>query len=143
MCAFSKKPGDARNEGFRPCKRCRPDLQVKVYDPHDCIVKEVKGILDKRYYEKILLKDLAIQVGVSAFYLNRLFKEKTGLTPRMYLENVRMKKAMDLLLTTDLNSTDICFKIGYESLSSFYKAFKSTAGCTPKQFRLKRKGLKR
>ncbi|MGM8212094.1 helix-turn-helix domain-containing protein [Virgibacillus sp. W0430] len=52
-------------------------------------------------------------------------------TPRMYLEKVRVNKAEKLLITTKLNST----QIGYQSISSFYNAFKRNTSFSPSQFR--------
>lgn len=132
---FFKYAQEALREGFRPCKRCRPDIYVRHYDPSQEIVEDVQTILENRYDEKIQLKNLAQDVGLSPFYLNRLFKEKTGFTPRQYLEKVRIQKAVLLLKTTDLSSTEIGFQVGYENLSSFYKAFKNVTGCSPGEYR--------
>ncbi|WP_017185790.1 helix-turn-helix domain-containing protein [Alkalibacillus haloalkaliphilus] len=52
----------------------------------------------------------------------------------MHLEKIRVKKAKELLLTTNLNSAEICFQVGYQSMSSFYHAFKRGAGLSPGQF---------
>ncbi|WP_407681716.1 helix-turn-helix domain-containing protein [Pseudalkalibacillus salsuginis] len=45
-----------------------------------------------------------------------------------------MRKAIDLLESTRISSTDISFRTGYETLSSFYKAFKKETGISPKDF---------
>ncbi len=60
----------------------------------------------------MLLDELASMVGVSRFHLNRHFKGRTGDTPRMYLEKVRVQKAKELLLTTTLNNTEIGYQVG-------------------------------
>lgn len=122
--SFFSNAAEAQKAGYRPCKRCRPDLKSKTYDPFQSIIEDTKQIIDNHYSQKMLLDELASMVGVSRFHLNRLFKDRTGDTPRMYLEKVRIKKAKELLLTTTLNCMEIGHQVGYQSNSSFYNAFK-------------------
>lgn len=92
--------------------------------------------IDKNnYVQNMSLNEIASRVGVSRFHLNRSFKERTGYTPRIYLERIRVKKAKELLLTTVFNSTEIGYQTGYQSVSSFYNAFKRNTGFSPSQFR--------
>nr|WP_318281174.1 helix-turn-helix transcriptional regulator [Paenibacillus bovis] len=95
-----------------------------------------KLFLDKHYQERITLNNLAVRIGVSPHHLSRIFKEKLNITPHKYLENIRIHKAKSLLLSTEHNITEICFEVGYHNLSSFYKHFKKTCGCSPHQFRI-------
>lgn len=132
---FFKTAKDALQQGFRPCKRCKPELHVDMYDPQLEVVEQAKNYLEDHYREKILLRTLAGEIGVSPYHLNRIFKEKTGFTPHMYLEHMRIEKARNLLLSTAYSSTEICFQVGYQSFSSFYRQFKKISGCSPKQYR--------
>ncbi|MFD2046589.1 bifunctional transcriptional activator/DNA repair enzyme AdaA [Ornithinibacillus salinisoli] len=125
---------NAQKAGYRPCKRCRPDLKIKKYDPLESIIEDTKRIIENNYRKNIHLIDIASDVGVSPFYLNRLFKDRTGYTPRMFLEKARIEQAKELLLTTTLNSTEVGYQVGYISISSFYNAFKRSTGLTPSQF---------
>lgn len=126
---------EAKRAGYRPCKRCRPDLSLKKYDPFSFILEDTMMLIESNYVQNISLNDIASTVGVSRFHLNRIFKERTGYTPRKYLEEVRVKKAKELLLTTNFNSTEIGYQIGYQSISSFYNAFKRNTGLSPRRFR--------
>ncbi|WP_408011168.1 bifunctional transcriptional activator/DNA repair enzyme AdaA [Pseudalkalibacillus sp. A8] len=132
---FFENANDALSSGFRPCKRCRPNVPSKDYDPQKEIVENLLDIIYQNYDQKIQLKNLAKKVGVSPFYLNRMFRNKTGLTPHMHLEKIRIYKSMILLSTTSLKSTEIAYKVGYETLSSFYKAFKKVTNSSPKEYR--------
>lgn len=136
---FFENAADALQQGFRPCKRCQPELSVDIYDPQQEIVEETLIFLEKHYQEKITLNILAAKIGVSPYYLSRIFKVKLGITPHKYLENIRIYKARNLLLTTVHNSTEICFQVGYKNFSSFYRHFKKICGCSPSQFRVKSK----
>ncbi|HEU5141258.1 MAG TPA: Ada metal-binding domain-containing protein [Bacillales bacterium] len=131
--AFYQTSRAAEKAGFRACKRCRPD---KVsFDPKMDLVTDVKGYIQHQYKEKLTLEEIARHVGVSPYYLGRLFKEKTSETPRSYLEKVRIDKAEHLLKTTDESITDICFEVGFQNASSFYRAFHDLKQCSPKQYR--------
>src|SRR5699024_12385145 len=66
---------EAQKAGYRPCKRCRPDLKsVTTYDPLKLVVKETMEFIEDNYGQTILLDELATVVGISRFHLNRLFK---------------------------------------------------------------------
>ncbi|WHX28020.1 Ada metal-binding domain-containing protein [Virgibacillus halodenitrificans] len=134
ICFFPNAE-EARKEGFRPCKRCRPDLLEHTYDPHLEFIEDTKKYLQENYASNITIAQLAMHVGVSQYYLSRTFKEKTGYTPQMYLSTLRIQKAQELLVTTKENSTEICFQVGYQNFSSFYKQFKKICGCSPRCFR--------
>ncbi|RST71245.1 methylphosphotriester-DNA--protein-cysteine methyltransferase family protein [Siminovitchia acidinfaciens] len=133
--SFFSNANEAQRAGYRPCKRCRPDLNIKIYDPLESVLEDTKRLIENNYDQNMFLHEIASRVGVSRFYLNRIFKERTGYTPRTYLEKIRVKKAKELLLMTAFNSTEIGYHIGYQSISSFYNAFKRNTGLSPSQFR--------
>ncbi|SEQ90316.1 bifunctional transcriptional activator/DNA repair enzyme AdaA [Piscibacillus halophilus] len=133
--SFYSGASEAQKAGYRPCKRCRPDLKsIITYDPFESVIEDTMQIIENNYGQKISLDELASMVGVSPYHLNRIFKNKTGNTPRMYLEMVRVKRAKKLLLTTTLNCTEVGYRVGYQSISSFYHAFKRNTGLSPRLF---------
>lgn len=133
--SFFSNAQEAQRSGYRPCKRCRSDLNIKIYDPFECVVEDTMRLIKNNYVQNMSLNEIASRVGVSRFHLNRIFKERTGYTPRIYLERIRVKKAKELLMTTVFNSTEIGYQTGYQSVSSFYNAFKRNTGFSPSQFR--------
>ncbi len=135
MYPFFSNAHEAQRAGYRPCKRCRSDLNIKIYDPFECVLEDTMRLIKNNYVQNMSLNEIASRVGVSRFHLNRIFKERTGYTPRIYLERIRVKKAKELLLTTVFNSTEIGYQTGYQSVSSFYNAFKRNTGFSPSQFR--------
>lgn len=127
---FSK--AEAEQKGYRACKRCQPEVE---HSPQIGLVRKVSSFLLNHYGEKLTLQDIAEDAGVSAFYLERLFKEETSETPREYLEKVRVDKAAHLLVYSGLTNLEICFEAGFHSPSSFYKSFRRLNGCTPSEYR--------
>ena len=118
--------------GFRACKRCRPQVN---HSPHTELVRNVIAFLLKHYQQKLVLQDIADHVGVSSFYLERLFKQETSDTPRTYLEKIRIDKAVHLLKNTDRTNLEICYEVGFQSPSNFYKVFRQTRNCSPSEYR--------
>lgn len=132
--SFFANGDEAQAAGYRPCKRCRPDLPLDRYDPLDAIITDTKRIVEEQYSENLLLIDVAAQAGVSRFHLHRAFKKRTGYTPRKYVEKIRINRAKKLLLTTRSSVTEIAFQVGFQSISSFNKTFKRHTDLTPSQF---------
>lgn len=118
--------------GFRPCKRCQPEVE---HSPHMEVVRNTIAFLVNHYKQNVTLSDIAGQVGLSPFYLERLFKQETSETPRAYLEKIRIDKAAHLLNYTDLTNLEICYEAGFQSPSNFYKVFRSLKNCSPSEYR--------
>jgi len=73
--------------------------------------------------------------GRSPEYVGRAFKAYLGVTPSQFINDLRLDYAGDLLLNTDHSVTDICYEVGFENLSHFYRLFKQRWTCTPQQYR--------
>jgi len=85
--------------------------------------------------EKLLLADLARELGVSEPYLSRLFKRVTGQTFLDYLNRQRVEEAKRLLAGTDYPLTQIAMACGFADQSYFAKVFKKYTGLPPRQYR--------
>lgn len=83
------------------------------------------------------LQNLADSIQMSPPYLSQYFKKKTNYTIFEYVTKLRMRMAKQLLIKTDLNVSDIAFKVGYYSTSSFIRKFKELEGITPGQYKKK------
>lgn len=123
----------ALSEGFRPCKRCRPDL-LEAPSEED-IVRSALTYLQNRFSNPIPLDQLAMEVGMSKYHLQRTFKKVVGLTPMEYVTKLRIDKALSLLKDADLSITEIGHEVGYQSSSYFSELFHRQIGCTPMDYR--------
>ncbi|MFS0725397.1 helix-turn-helix domain-containing protein [Paenibacillus sp. 1P07SE] len=81
------------------------------------------------------LQSAAEQLGLSAPYVSRLFKEETGETVMEYVNRLRIEKAKELLRTTDLPVKEIVERIGYKDVSNFIRKFKHSVRLTPIEYR--------
>jgi methylphosphotriester-DNA--protein-cysteine methyltransferase len=84
--SFQKTIAEAEALGFRPCKRCRPNTENE--DPQDKAVAKAMGFIEeaarKGEAKSLKLQDLAKKVGLTPRYFHKIFKDKTGTTPREY-----------------------------------------------------------
>lgn len=85
--------------------------------------------------EPITVSALSFTYGWRRSYFSRKFAQLTGATPSQYLSAVRMQKAKRLLISTDINVTEVCFDVGYNSLGTFVRQFSSYVGLSPLAFR--------
>ena len=92
-----------------------------------------KLFIDNNYAGKLDLDLISDEAFFSKFHFIRLFKKTYGKTPHQYLTVVRIEKAMQLL-RTDKGPLEVCYAVGFESLSSFGSLFKRMTGLTPSSF---------
>lgn len=119
--------------GFRPCKRCRPDLIA--YAPAQELAEQAKALIEQLYLERDTLHAALRGIGLSDGRLTELFKELFGLTPRAYCESLRLLEAQRLLAQTNEPVLDIALKSGFDSVSSFYASFKRGVNVAPGAYR--------
>jgi len=134
---FSRE--EALRKGYKPCKRCRPDLQTSTYAPNREWIQEVKKLLETEFDRPWTLQSLSKRIGISPHHLQRLFKKETGVSPKRFLERIRVQQAKRLLLSGNQNVTDICYTVGFSNPSRFYKVFREVAGCSPLEFKRRKK----
>lgn len=84
---------------------------------------------------ELTLSYLARHVGYSPYHFVRLFKERIGLAPMQYVSALRLQRAKELLLQTDLPIREVGLEIGQQSLGTFTTRFTQRVGVTPAQFR--------
>lgn len=98
----------------------------------------IRQMIEEQYTSPdFSISNIADSFDVSVAYVSYLFKNETGENVSDYVWNLRLEKAKDLLLTTDMSVDNISISVGYVSTSSFRRKFKQDTGLTPSQFRTK------
>jgi AraC-like DNA-binding protein len=90
--------------------------------------------LNEHFREKLNLFDVAHALGYSPNHMSYMFKNTMRLTFNQYLALLRLREAVILMREGKKSITDCAFESGFQSLRSFYRAFQTEYGCTPKEF---------
>ncbi len=113
------------------------DYLVKIRQGnHSNIIQKSCNYLASNYKSKELsLNSVAKQFNMSSCYFSVVFKHETGQTFIDYLTKIRIEKAKELLLCTDMRTYEIADEVGYENSTYFSTLFKKNTGMTPKEFK--------
>jgi AraC family transcriptional regulator of adaptative response / methylphosphotriester-DNA alkyltransferase methyltransferase len=125
---------EARQAGFRPCKRCRPDSPGQD-GPDAELAHTVAALIQRRYPENLTLGTMATELNISPYHLQRVFKRTTGTTPAKLLLRTRMDAAKRSLVQQELPIAEIGAAVGFRSASHFSSVFLNTVGCSPHEYR--------
>jgi AraC-like DNA-binding protein len=103
-------------------------------------VESARCYLALHFREGVTVRQLADDAGVSPFSLIRMFRRHTGTTIHAYLNQLRLRSALEMILDTAIDLTDLALDLGYSSHSHFTAAFRKTFGTTPSALRERRGG---
>lgn len=95
----------------------------------------IVNYMKQHLQENLTLTQIAREAGLSESYLNAIFKESTQSAPMDYYINMKMKRACDLLGTTDLRIYQVAQSLGYDNQYYFSRAFKKVLGMSPKAYK--------
>lgn len=98
-------------------------------------IKLAIQFITNNFNKNITLKDVADEVFLSQNYLSELFKKETGEGFYEFLSNYRIKRAKEILITTNLKIYEVAESVGYNDSITFGRAFKKITGTTPNNFR--------
>ncbi len=122
-----------KNEAFE--EGSNPACRENTLASHRRAVERVITSARERLCEPISLRDMSRVAYISTFHFNRVFHQVTGLPPAKFISAMRLDEAKRLLLNTHMSITDICFEVGYNSLSTFTRLFTQRVGLGPREFR--------
>lgn len=130
---FFATPHAARADGYRACKRCRPD-QSGAVDPALAAVRRACAFLDRRATDAIDgvpgLDEIAAAAALSPHHLHRQFKRLIGITPRQYWDQRRLGRVKTGLARGEGVAAAL-YDAGYGSASRLYEASNARLGMTP------------
>ncbi|PWW00903.1 two-component system response regulator YesN [Paenibacillus cellulosilyticus] len=99
-------------------------------------LREIKSFIDAHIgNDKLSLQDAAAHVRMSPSHLSKVFAQETGETFIEYVMQMRIRKAMELLLSTNDKTYEVAFKVGYNDAHYFSGVFRKATGMTPRDFR--------
>ncbi len=93
--------------------------------------KAIKLVEDQMGSSDLTVESLGQQLGMSRSFLYKKLMAITGLGPAEFIRTIRVKRGMALLERSQLQITEIAYKVGFNSLKSFTMNFKAAYGITP------------
>ncbi len=114
-------------------KKAKEDLFLDA--PYSHLVSLSKKFIDQYFEEDIGLEEVAEHCKVSASYLSTQFKKELSLGVNKYISSLRMEKAKQLLVETNLSITEIASRLFYYDTKYFSKCFLEKMGMNPKDYR--------
>ncbi|MBV8449483.1 MAG: bifunctional DNA-binding transcriptional regulator/O6-methylguanine-DNA methyltransferase Ada [Hyphomicrobiales bacterium] len=130
--SFFATPLAAEAAGYRPCKRCRPDLPSRSEREAALIAEACRRI--ERSEEEPALATLAEKAGLSPHHFHRIFKRITGVTPKAYAAANRHNK-VQANLAAGSGVTETIYASGFNSSGRFYEAVSGMLGMTPSVYK--------
>lgn len=111
-------------------------LEERKNSKSDSIVCKINEIIQGEYSNPGLSIDsIAESLGMSSAHICRLYKQHTLHTILEEIVQTRMKKARELLLSTEDSILEIAQKVGFSQSNYFYRVFKTENGVTPSDYR--------
>jgi len=114
------------------CANCLPRGQRVALDSR---IQAARAYIDEHYADDIVLADVAAASNISASRLSGLFKEETGSSVMSYRNELRLVKAAQLLLQSNLRIADVGSRVGYPEQAFFSRIFRKYLGMSPRQYR--------
>lgn len=99
------------------------------------LLLQAKDFIDHHYERPISLEEVAEKIGLSSYYLSKLFKEQFQISFIEYVTQLRIRKAKDFLLEGTLSLKEIALTIGYKDPNYFSRVFKKETGLSPREYR--------
>lgn len=130
--AFHATTADAERQGFRACKRCKPNEPPRAERQAAQVAAWCRFIEERE--EAPTLEQLAEHAGVSPFHLQRQFKAVTGVTPKAYAAAHRADRVRGSLQQPG-SVTQAIYAAGYQSAGRFYEQSNALLGMTPSRYR--------
>ena len=97
-------------------------------------LQKAMNYIDQNYSQEITLQKIAEIMGYEACHCSKMFKKLIGMNFIAYLNNVRVKKAIEKIYWTDLSITQIAFECGFHNVRNFNRVFKTVTGQSPTEF---------
>ena len=97
-------------------------------------VQKAVRIIQERYADGISLDEIAGMLHITPEYLSGQFNREVGRSFSSYIKELRLRKAKELLLGSELKAFEIALKVGYPDPKYFSRVFKEATGMTPGEY---------
>lgn len=106
-------------------------------------LSKIINYISDNFYEQVSIEELASVAAMTPSSLCRFFKNRTNKTIFQFINEFRVGKACQMLISGNQTIAEICFDSGFNSLTSFNRVFKDFKKLTPSQYKQKYQALNR
>ena len=105
--------------------------------PEADLVAQINGYALPRLDQPFRLKELSAALGESESHMRAKFRRLTGESLGHHLRQLRLRRACQMLVTTEASITEVAGQCGFDSVYSFSRSFKTSCGMSPRAYREK------
>lgn len=116
-------------------RECVSWIAKKQEIKNDSVVEQAKQYITDHFSKELTLDETAKAIGISPYYLSKLFKETEGIGYIEYVTKLRIDFAKEQLVLTDKSIKEVCHETGYQDPNYFSRIFKKSTGMTPTEYR--------
>jgi len=102
-------------------------------------IDQALNYVDEHFAEEIKIRDLAEACSLSESHFRRIFEQIMSMKPMDYVNMIRIQKACHLIAHKNYSMQEVCYRVGYQTASTFNRNFKQLTGMTPYQWKSARK----
>lgn len=136
-CTFYTHAAAAEVAGYRPCKRCRPELApgASAMEVSSELARATLSYISQDFLAEHSLEELASKLGVTDRHMRKVFHDEFGVSPVEYWQTQRLLLTKQLLTDTRMPVTSVALASGFRSLRRFNVALKERYRMTPTELR--------
>jgi CheY-like chemotaxis protein len=99
------------------------------------LIRKAMAYIHQRFSEPLTREEIADHIGISADYLTDCFRQELGIPPITYIRRYRIRRACELLRSSDQPITQIALAVGFSDSAHFTRTFQREMKVTPRAFR--------
>lgn len=99
------------------------------------IITQAIAFIEENYAQKLTLRELSQHLHINESYLSKLFKKELDVNFTDYLNDLRIRKSLQLMDETNMSILEIAIQVGFDDQSYYTKIFKKVTGKTPRQYK--------
>ena len=131
-----KTINEVRNWVEEICIKLMLHISSKRQNTTKMLLDKAKDYILNNYGDdELSIHKVANHLHISPSYLSLIFKKNTEVTFLKYIVSIRLEAAKDLLVNSDLKTTEIAERIGYPDINYFSYFFKKNFGVSPREYR--------
>ena len=114
---------------------CSRNMFLQILQLHQPVRTDVRQVVEQHYASPVSLEELAYLSGRSLSSFKRDFQQIYNTSPATWIREKRLNKAKELMESTPMSVSEICYSLGFENASHFSRIFKEYHGQAPTSFR--------